>query len=294
MSLMMIKLTPAPRPLGAMDFSRWLLKWGSSTAVRWCAWKSRAWLAPAAIGTSLLEICALTETLVIDEEGIYDPGCYNDRLLLGFKGTMSEAELHWLRQRLLGGKLTKAEHGELRFRLPVGLVYDLANGKVVLDPDEEVQAAVRLVFALFEQYGSALAVVKHFRIHHLRFPRSALETDAKGELVWEPLRCGRVLSLLHNPFYAGAYVYGRTKTRRHALPGEAPRIKGRTRQVKREDWPIVLRDAHPGYIAWEQFAAISRCWMTIAPGDQKNDGERHVKGRPSCKGSCCVAHAGGV
>src|SRR5512142_579428 len=87
----------------------------------------------------LLEICALTDTLVIDEEGIYDPGCYNDRLLLGFKGTMSEAELHWLRQRLLGGKLTKAEQGELRFRLPVGLVYD-PIGKVVLDPDEEVHA----------------------------------------------------------------------------------------------------------------------------------------------------------
>ena len=200
----------------------------------------------------LLEICALTETLVIDEEGIYDPGCYNDRLLLGFKGTMSEAELHWLRQRLLGGKLTKAEQGELRFRLPVGLVYDL-TGKVVLDPDEEVQAAVRLVFALFEQYGSALAVVKHFSIHHLRFPDRLWKRTQKGELVWELLRCGRVLSLLHNPFYAGAYVYGRTKTRRHALPGEAPRIKGRTRQVKLEDWPIVLRDAHPGYITWEQF-----------------------------------------
>ncbi len=200
----------------------------------------------------LLEICALTDTLVIDEEGIYDPGCYNDRLLLGFKGTMSEAELHWLRQRLLGGKLTKAEHGELRFRLPVGLVYDL-TGKVVLDPDEEVQAAVRLVFALFEQYGSALAVVKHFTTHHLRFPDRLWKRTQKGELVWEPLRCGRVLSLLHNPFYAGAYVYGRTKTRRHALPGEEPRIKGRTRQVKREDWPIVLQDAHPGYITWEQF-----------------------------------------
>jgi len=165
---------------------------------------------------------------------------------------MSEAELHWLRQRLLGGKLTKAEQGELRFRLPVGLVYDL-TGKVVLDPDEEVQAAVRLVFALFEQYGSALAVVKHFRIHHLRFPDRLWKRTQKGELVWEPLRCGRALSLLHNPFYAGAYVYGRTKTRRHALPGEAPRIKGRTRQVKLEDWPIVLRDAHPGYITWEQF-----------------------------------------
>src|SRR5437870_7075448 len=200
----------------------------------------------------LLEICALTDTLVIDEEGIYDPGSYNDRLLFGFKGTMSETELHWLRQRLLGGKLTKAEQGELRFRLPVGLVYDL-TGKVVLDPDEEVQAAVRLVFALFEQYGSALAVVKHFTAHHLRFPDRLWKRTQKGELVWEPLQCGRVLSLLHNPFYAGAYVYGRTKTRRHALPGEAPGIKGRTRQVKREDWPIVLRDAHPGYITWEQF-----------------------------------------
>src|SRR6266699_2591551 len=144
----------------------------------------------------LLEICALTDTLVIDDEGVYDPGAYNDRLLLGFKGTMSEAELHWLRQRLLGGKLTKAEQGELRFRLPVGLVYD-PTGKVVLDPDEEVQAAIHLVFALFEEYGSALAVVKHFTIHHLRLLDRLWKRTQKGELVWEPLRCGRVLSLLH-------------------------------------------------------------------------------------------------
>src|SRR6266566_1991574 len=128
---------------------------------------------------------------------------------------MSEAELHWLRQRLLGAKLTKAELGELRFRLPVGLMYD-PTGKVALDPDEEVQAAVHLVFSLFEQYGSALAVVKHFTAHHLRFPDRLWKHTQKGELVWEPLRCGRVLSLLHNPFYAGTYVYGRTKTRRHA------------------------------------------------------------------------------
>src|SRR2546423_10137179 len=97
----------------------------------------------------LLEICALTDTLVIDEEGVYDPGLYNDRLLLGFKGTMSEAELHWLHHRLQSGHETKAEQGQLRFRLPIGLVYDPA-GRIVLDPDEEVQAAVRLVFALFE------------------------------------------------------------------------------------------------------------------------------------------------
>src|SRR2546423_3480076 len=98
----------------------------------------------------LLEICALTETLVIDEEGVYDPGSYNDRLLLGFKGTMSEAELHWLHQRLQGGKLTKAEQGQLRFRPPSGLVYD-PGGPMVFDPDEAVQEAIRLVFTLFEQ-----------------------------------------------------------------------------------------------------------------------------------------------
>src|SRR2546430_15190018 len=101
----------------------------------------------------LLEICALTDTLVIDEEGVYDPGQYNDRLLLGFKGTMSEAELHWLRNRLLGGKLEKAQHGALRFRPPAGFVFDPA-GQVVFDPDEEVQQAVRLLFALFAQSGS--------------------------------------------------------------------------------------------------------------------------------------------
>lgn len=200
----------------------------------------------------LLEICALSDTLVIDEEGIYDPGSYNDRLLLGFKGTMSEAELHWLRSRLQGGKLTKAQQGQLRFRLPVGLLYDPV-GRTVLDPDEAVQEAVRLVFALFDQQGSALAIVSHFNQHHLRFPVRQWGGPRSGELTWEPLRAGRVLDLLHNPLYAGAYVYGRTHTRRHSLPGEAPRIKGHTRRVKQDEWPIVLLDAHPGYITWEQF-----------------------------------------
>src|SRR5436190_8729413 len=140
----------------------------------------------------LLEICALTDTLVIDEEGVYDPGLYNDRLLLGFKGTMSEAELHWLRQRLQGGKLTKAEKGKLRFRLPVGLVYDPAD-HIVLDPDEAVQEAVRLVFTLFEQHGSALSVVSHFAKHHLRFPTRLWGGAHSEELVWGRLCNGRVL-----------------------------------------------------------------------------------------------------
>jgi DNA invertase Pin-like site-specific DNA recombinase len=200
----------------------------------------------------LLEICALTDTLVIDEEGIYDPGQYNDRLLLGFKGTMSEAELHWLRQRLLGGKLAKAEQGVLRFRLPTGFIYDPA-GKIVLDPDQEVRGAVQLVFTLFAQSRSALAVVIHFKTHQLRFPTRLAQRSRAGELVWSSLSHGRVLYILHDPCYAGAYVYGRTRTRTQLLPGEAPRIKGRTRQIKLDQWPIVLLDHHPAYISWEQY-----------------------------------------
>jgi DNA invertase Pin-like site-specific DNA recombinase len=200
----------------------------------------------------LIEICALTDTLVIDEEGVYDPGQYNDRLLLGFKGTMSEAELHWLRNRLLGGKLEKAQKGQLRFRPPTGLVYDAA-GQLILDPDEQVQQAVRLVFDLFDELSSALAVVKHFADHRLLFPTRLWGGAHAGELVWRTLTHGRVLAILHDPAYAGTYVYGRTKTRTQVLPGETPRIKGRTRQVKCEDWPIVLHEAHPGYITWHQF-----------------------------------------
>ncbi len=165
---------------------------------------------------------------------------------------MSEAELHWLWQRLLGGKLEKASQGKLRFRLPAGYVY-AENRQVVLDPDEQVQAAVGLVFALFSELGTACAVVKHFRIHKLLFPQHFWGGDRDGELVWAPLRYSRVTGILHNPTYAGAYVYGRTKTRTKLLPGETPRIKGRTRRVLPQDWPIVLQDAHPAYITWEQF-----------------------------------------
>lgn len=200
----------------------------------------------------LIEICALSDTLVIDEEGVYDPNHYNDRLLLGFKGTMSEAELHWLHSRLQGGKLEKAQKGDLRFRPPTGLMYDPLD-HIILDPDEQVQQAIRLAFDLFDQCGAAMAVVQHFNTHHLLFPTRLWGGTQNGELVWHPLTHGRMLALLHNPAYAGAYVYGKTQTRTKVLPGEAPRIKGRTRQVKHTDWPIVLKDVHPGYISWDQF-----------------------------------------
>lgn len=200
----------------------------------------------------LIEICALTDTLVGDEEGVYDPGLYNDRLLLGIKATMSEAELHWLRMRLLGGKLEKAQKGQLRFGPPTGLLYDAA-GQLSLDPDDQVQQALHLVFALFEELGSALAVVKHFAEQHLLFPTRLRSGIRASELVWRSLTHERVLAILHNPAYAGTYVFGRTKTRTQVLPGETPRIKGRTRPVQQAEWPIVLHDTHPGYITWDQF-----------------------------------------
>jgi DNA invertase Pin-like site-specific DNA recombinase len=200
----------------------------------------------------LIEICALTNTLVIDEDGVYDPTLYSDRLLLGFLGTMSEAELHLIRSRLLGGKLKKASAGQLRFRTPTGLVYDLER-RIVLDPDEHVQQAIRLVFDLFDRSSSALAVVKHFADHHIQCPTRLWGGSRHGQVIWRPLSNGRVLNILHNPEYAGAYVYGRTKTRLACLPGEEPRVKGRTRRVRPEDWPFLIPGHHPGYITWEQF-----------------------------------------
>ena len=165
----------------------------------------------------LIEICGLSNTLVIDEEGIYDPNQYNDRLLLGFKGTMSEAELHWLHSRLQGGKLEKAQKGDLRFRLPSGLVYDPLN-HIILDPDEQVQQAVRLVFDLFDQFGSAMAVVQYFNTNQLLFPTRFWGGTKDGELIWQALSHGRMLAILHNPAYAD------TEHEDHAGGGGAPHL----------------------------------------------------------------------
>ncbi len=194
----------------------------------------------------LLEICALTDTLICDEDGLYDPADFNDRMLLGLKGTLSEAELHFIRARLRGGQLSKARRGELPMMLPVGLVYDPA-GKVVLDPDAGVQHAMRYLFSTFARTGSARAVVQTFRAEGLRFPGRIRTGPHKGELSWTPLRHDRVLRVLHNPRYAGEFVYGRLRQR----PGPNGRL--RVERLPRDQWTALIPDTHPGYITWETF-----------------------------------------
>jgi len=193
----------------------------------------------------LLQLCALTNTLICDEDGLYDPGAINDRLLLGLKGTMSEAELHFLRSRLQGGILAKAARGELALRLPVGFFYDAA-GAVALDPDAGVREAIAHLFATFEATGSAAAVVKAFAAEGLGFPGRHCGGPHAGELYWIPLRHDHVLFVLHNPRYAGAYFYGRRR--------EVTDIEGRTHTVikPREEWTVFIPGAHDGYISLER------------------------------------------
>jgi DNA invertase Pin-like site-specific DNA recombinase len=198
----------------------------------------------------LLELCALTDTLVIDEDGCYNPADFNDGLLLGLKGTMAQAELHLLRGRLLGGKLNKAKKGELRFPLPVGLCYD-EEGRIVLDPDEEVQGAVALVFRLFRETGSAFGVMQRFAESTLRFPKRSYGGAWNGKLIWGHLTHSRVLGMLKNPSYAGMYVFGRYQYRRQISPsGE---VHQRIHPVPMADWRVSLQEHHEGYIPWDEY-----------------------------------------
>ena len=194
----------------------------------------------------LLEICALTDTLILDEDGIYDPTHFNDRLLLGLKGTMSEAELHVLRARLRGGIINKARRGELWITPPVGLAHD-TTGEVVLDPDKQVQESLRLLFDTFRRTGSATATVKAFRQQGLLFPRRLRAGACKGELVWTALGHNHTLRILHNPRYAGAFVFGRSRTQKTVQGGLT------VKWLPQDQWDTLIPDAHPGYISWEEY-----------------------------------------
>jgi DNA invertase Pin-like site-specific DNA recombinase len=189
----------------------------------------------------LLEICALADTLILDEDGVYDPASFNDRLLLGLKGTMSEAELHVIKARLRGGILNKAKRGEFRCPLPTGLVYDL-SGNVALDPDLQVRETIAHFFETFSRVGSASQTVKTFRKEGLLFP-SRLHNN---ETVFRPLTASTAMRVLTNPRYAGAYIYGRRQFRR-TIEG-----KKTVRARANDDWLACIPDAHPGYISWER------------------------------------------
>ena len=198
----------------------------------------------------LLELCALTGTLIIDEDGCYDPADFNDQLLLGLKGTMSQAELHFLRARLQGGKLNKAKKGELRRPLPVGLGYD-DERRTVLDPDDEVRGAVQFLFDAFRQTGSAYAAVHRFGDAGMKFPKRAYGGVWDGQLIWGRLSHTRVLAVLKNPAYAGAYVHGRYRYVREIGPDGS--IRSRMIQMPMPSWQVLIRDHHPGYIDWPTF-----------------------------------------
>jgi DNA invertase Pin-like site-specific DNA recombinase len=196
----------------------------------------------------LLELCGMTGTLICDEDGLYDPRNFNDRLLLGMKGQMSEAELHFIKARLRGGVLSKARRGELITPLPVGLVYDAAS-HVILDPDTAVRAALTHLFATFEATGSATACVKAFRAAGLSFPWRHLKGPRKGEIDWKPLQHHTVLRVLHNPRYAGAFTYGRHRSHKR------PDGTSSTTLLPRQEWTSFIPGVHPGYITLEQYDA---------------------------------------
>jgi DNA invertase Pin-like site-specific DNA recombinase len=199
----------------------------------------------------LLELCALTDTLILDEDGLYDCNDFNDRLLLGLKGTLSEAELHFLRARMRGGLLNKARRGELACPLPIGLSYDELK-RVRLDPDQQVQQSLRSLFETFQRIGTAHGMVIEFRRSGLQFPHRPHSGLHKGMLIWGDLTTSRALEVLHNPRYAGAFCFGRTHSR--TWPDGTHHV----RHLSSDEWGFLIPNTHAGYISWEEFQANQR------------------------------------
>jgi len=198
----------------------------------------------------LLEVCAIFRTLIGDFDGIYDPTLYNDRLLLGLKGTMSEAELHILKQRMLEGKRAKARRGELGMQLPMGYVHQL-SGEVIKDPDEQAQTVIHRVFELFERKRTINGILTELVAQQIQMPYRVANGINKGELEWRRPNRMTLSNLLHNPAYAGAYAYGRRPTDpRKKIPGRPS--TGRTTALM-DDWQVLIKDRLPAYISWAQY-----------------------------------------
>lgn len=205
----------------------------------------------------LMEICVLTNTLILDEDGIYDPRQINDRLLLGLKGAISEFELHMIHSRLWGGKLAKARRGELHCELPIGFVYT-PLGEVEFSPDQQVRQTIDMFFSTFRKVGSAMGVVRHFNNNGLKFPNYVRSGVHKGETVWKALDYSRAKYVLKNPRYAGAYFYGRTRKRKFANANGNNGNNGnngseRNSNVDRSQWYSLIKNKHAGYISWEEY-----------------------------------------
>ncbi len=233
----------------------------------------------------LAEMARLTGTLLIDSDGVYDLTDFNDWLVLGLKSTMSQAELHIMAGRLQAAKRAAAERGELRAPLPAGLVYD-DDGMVVTDPDAEVRAAVADIFACFLAAGSAYGVVAAFAGR--KFPQRAYGGVWAGQLRWAPLTHHRVLQVLKNPAYAGAYVYGRCVTRKK-IDADG-NVRTVTADLPRAQWPVLIKDHHPGYISWEEYLAIE---ARLAANHTGGGGRPVREGTALCQGIIICGGCGG-
>jgi len=196
----------------------------------------------------VLELAAIFHTLIADEDGLYDPQDHNDRLLLGLKGTISEAELWSIRARLQGGKWNKARIGELAWSLPIGLLRE-TDGRVSFDPDQQVQTTIRTILTQFRALGSASAVLRYFREHDLRVPRSVPGTEGPAHVLWKTPTYEAIYLILTNPTYAGAYAYGRRKS----VLTESTRAVPARRRTPQEEWAVLIPDAFPAYLSWAEY-----------------------------------------
>jgi DNA invertase Pin-like site-specific DNA recombinase len=238
----------------------------------------------------LLELCALSDTLIGDSDGVYNPRDFNDRLLLGLKGTMSEAELHSLRLRLHAGRMSKAKRGELVHHLPTGYVR-LETGEVILDPDVSITDRIQLVFTKFDELGSGSQVLKHFAQHQVKLPRRQTSGLYADEVLWKPATLSAIHSILKNPAYAGAFAYGR----RQAVP--VKQVPGRPASGRirheRSDWLALVKDVYPAMITWEKWEEIQAkiaenhrtMQVRLAPRDGVKGGDALLAGLVRC-GKC--------
>jgi DNA invertase Pin-like site-specific DNA recombinase len=230
----------------------------------------------------LLQLCAFTDSLILDEEGIYDPSAFNDRLLLGLKGTMSEAELHLLRSRLRGGILNKARRGELALRWPVGLVH-LSDGRCARNPDAGIQASIAAVFEAFAATGSIANTLRRLLASGIRFAQLAWGGEKAGTIIWCDYNRTRICNILTNPAYAGAYVYGRRRCRR------APDGHMERRKLGPDAWTVVIPDHFSGYVSWTEFQTIQEQLRSNAkpfgrpnPFGPPREGPALLQGRVMC------------